>query len=668
MCGIAGFVAVSQSSSTPFPDLRDMISMLAHRGPEAAGTFQDTVAGLAHARLSIIDLDGGIQPIPNEDGTIWVICNGELYNYLELRRRLVEHGHRFRTQSDTEVLVHLYEELGAGCASQLNGEFAFAIWDAKRRRLLLGRDRFGVRPLFYALGPDYLLFASEVKAIFAANVDRRIDPRACAQIFTTWSPLPGATAFAGVRQVLPGYVLQVQAGSPAIEEMRYWRLQFPPSPVWSGRPDQEYAQEVRRTLQDAVSLRLRADVRVAAYLSGGLDSTAIVALAQQTYSEQLHTYSVAFTDAEFDERNYAEHASRVLGTAHRVIECDAEMIRKALLEVVWHAEVPLLRLAPVPMYLLSNLVRQDGVKVVLTGEGADELFGGYDIFKEALIRGFWAEQPDSHIRYHLFRRIYQHVPEIRDVPPAMLKHAFAFALSDTSSPYYSHAVRWHNAYTKLSRVLSASTRHELADYQAADDIRGMLPDELNTWEPLARAQFVEIVTFLSNYLLSSQGDRMMMAHSVEGRYPFLDHQLVEMSSQLPSRLKLRGLSGEKYILRLAMAGLVPDEILRRPKHPYRAPIQSAFAGRPLPDYAQYVLSPARITAGGMFDPTAVAILRGKLDREQRLSENDEMAFAAILTYQLLHELFIANWAEHRSLRTRPVTIVDVAASAQQPAV
>jgi asparagine synthase (glutamine-hydrolysing) len=658
MCGIAGMVDLGGGRPPDATLLRRMIALLRHRGPEGAGLYRDAVAGLAHARLSIVDLAGGRQPIANEDGTVWVVCNGEVFNYPELRAELLSRGHRFRTGSDTEVIVHLYEERGADCVLPLIGDFAFALWDARARRLLLARDRLGVRPLFYTRpGPGDLRFASEIKALFAdPSLPRRLDPRALDQTFTYWAPLPGRTMFAGVQELPPGHVLIAEQGR--VRMHRYWRLRLDPAPRGQ-RPVTEYAEELRALLVDATRLRLRADVPVGAYLSGGLDSSAITAIVHRYTDNRMETFSVAFTEAAYDERRYQEAMARALGTRHHVLEVSARDIGAAFPEVIWHTETVLLRTAPVPFFLLSRFVRGHGLKVVLTGEGSDEFLGGYNIFKEARVRRFWARRPDSRYRPLLLRRLYGYVDGLSETPLAYLRAHFGQRLTEVDDPAYSHLVRWHTT-ARLKRFFASALRRELAEADDASELAAALDGVTAVDDPVARAQHVEAAIFLPQYLLSAQGDRVAMAHAVEGRFPFLDHRLVEFCNRLPTDLKLHGLQ-EKYLLKRAVADLIPALIRERPKQPYRAPIVSAFLGDTAPAEITEVLGEAATAAAGYFDPVAVRGLVEKGRRLGRLSEFEAMALVGIASVHLLHERFGAGFRAR--LPAPAEDVIDVGATA-----
>jgi asparagine synthase (glutamine-hydrolysing) len=618
-----------------------MLTVLRHRGPEMAGVWSTATVALGHARLSIIDLTGGLQPMANEDETMWVVANGEIFNYLELGAELRSRGHRFRTSSDTEVILHLYEDLGPAFLQRLNGQYAFALWDGQRRRLMLGRDRLGVRPLFYTMVDGTLLFASEIKALLAdSRVPRRADLRALDQVFTYWSALPGRTMFEGIHELPAGHYLVAEPGMTEPVLTQYWSHRYE-STERVGEDEESYATHLRELLIDATRLRLRADVPVGAYLSGGLDSAAIAAIVRHHTTNRLQTFSVAFEDATFDERPFQELMARSLGTEHHVIECRQRDIGEVFPDVIWHTETPILRTAPAPLFMLSALVHREGLKVVLTGEGADEFLAGYNIFKETLVRRFWARQPNSRVRPLLLRRLYDWVPDLERSSQAYLEEFFKQGMMETDDPAYSHLLRWRNT-GRLKRLFSADTRHALADYDSRPELDQLLDPDLASWDPLSQAQYLEVRTFLTPYLLSSQGDRMAMAHSVEGRFPFLDHRVVEFAGTIPYPMRMRGLS-EKRMLKEAVRDLVPEDIWRRPKRPYRAPISEAFCGRDAPEYVAELLAPEAIRATGLFNPVAVSRLLAKCQSHPHVSENDNMALVGVLSAQLWHENFIRSF-------------------------
>ena len=392
MCGIVGILNLHEPQPISDKVLPQMLSAIRHRGPDEFGIYRDEWVNLGNARLSIIDLSGGQQPISNEDGTLWIVFNGEIFNYLELRPELEALGHRFTTNCDTEVILHLYEEYGLDCLNYLNGQFAIAIWNTRERSLFLARDRLGIRPLFYTVRDGQLVFGSEIKTLLAhPNVRAEINPASLAQVFTFWSVLAPHTIFKDVYCLPPAHYMLVRNGQLNIQP--YWELDF--ATEKSVRTPQDYLDEFEQLLIDSTLIRLRADVPVGAYLSGGLDSSTTTAIIRKYAPNQLDTFSIAFSDPEFDESEFQQRMAGILGTEHRVIYCQHDDISRVFPDVIWHTEIPTLRTAPAPMFMLSGLVRNSQLKVVLTGEGADEILGGYDIFKEMVIRRFWAKQPDS---------------------------------------------------------------------------------------------------------------------------------------------------------------------------------------------------------------------------------------------------------------------------------
>jgi len=665
MCGIVGMFNRSGRQAASEFNLRQMLALLRHRGPDEFGILLDREAGLGNARLSIIDLRGGSQPIANEDETLWIVFNGEVFNYLELREELLARGHCFRTETDTEVVLHLFEDLGQRCLEKLNGQFAIAIWDTQRRRLFLARDRLGVRPLFYTETTDRtLLFASEIKSLFSdLRVSRELAPRGLSEVFTFWAAQTPNTVFRGIRELPPGHWVLVD--KDAIRGECYWANRFPPDR--HGTPErsiENVIEEFRALLIDACRIRLRADVPVGAYLSGGLDSSAIASVVRHHTSNRLVTFSIAFTDKQFDESAFQLEMARHLGTEHHMVCATCADIGRVFPDVLWHAETPLMRTAPAPMFLLSKLVREAGFKVVLTGEGADEFLAGYDIFKEARIRRFWARQPESKLRPLLLQRIYPDIRGLGRTDASFLTTFFGEGLRDVASPWYSHAVRWRNNRRTLrffaEGVLPPSRTNPFSALASA------LPAGFSDWPQLSQAQYLEITTFLSQYLLSSQGDRMSMAHSIEGRFPFLDVRLVEFCNALPPRMKLHVLH-EKYLLKFATRHWLPETIRCRPKHPYRAPVHRSFFNEATPDYVRDLLSPDAIRAAGFFKPGAVDQLVRKIEGGAVLSETDDMAVVGILSTQLVHHQFVWHFPSPEPLPTHsPVKICRLKTEPQQP--
>lgn len=651
MCGIVGALSRERTPAINARLMRTMLGTIRHRGPDQFGVYlyedEQSSIGMGNARLSIIDLGGGQQPVSNEDGTLWIVFNGEIFNHVELRRDLLASGHRLATESDTEVIVHLYEEHGPDCLQLLNGQFAMAIWDERSRKLFLARDRTGIRPLYYAKRPNALVFASEMKALLAhPEVSAEIDPCGLNEIFTFWSTLAPQTVFRGIHALPPGHwMLATPNGESQCH--RYWDISFPRRGEERFTDKEAARVELRRRLIDAVQLRLRADVPVGAYLSGGLDSSAITALIRDVTDNQLETFSIAFADEAFDESEFQRQMARHLGTRHHIVTCTHADIGRVFPDVVWHAETPITRTAPAPLYLLSSLVRKEGLKVVLTGEGADEFLSGYNIFREAKVRRFWARQPESQWRHALLGSLYPYVSGLSGGNREYLRKFFGQGLGDTADDCYSHHIRWRNT-ARITRLFSASVRASIGESHRDNEGtyltgRRTLPADFASWGDLAKAQYLEATIFLPEYLLSSQGDRMLMAHSVEGRFPFLDHEVIEFCSQLSPHLKLCGLN-EKYLLKEAVRDLLPETIWKRPKRPYRAPVHASFfpGGQPL-EWVADVVSPRAIRDTGYFDPDGVAKLVNKLQRFRGAGETDGMALAAVLSTQLVHQRFVADY-------------------------
>jgi asparagine synthase (glutamine-hydrolysing) len=643
MCGLAGVLAGPRAQAPDADELRRMIAMLGHRGPDGYGLLRDGPLGLAHSRLSIVGLEGGFQPLANEDGTIWVSFNGEIFNHIELRRELVGRGHRFATATDTEVIVHAFEEWGPAAWTRFNGQFAFALWDGPARRLWLVRDRLGILPLHYALAGGSLVFASEVKALLAGGrLATRFDAGALARVFAHWTVAPYGSVFAGVQAVPPGTALAIDTDLK-IEETRYWRPDFTVDPVLARLSLDEAAERLAERLETAVRLRLRADVPVGVYISGGLDSSVIAALARRCNPGNIHSFGIRFADPAFDETGPQRLVAAHLGTRHHEIVCGPQDIQAALPDVVWHCETPLLRTAPAPLFLLSRLVHDSGIRVVLSGEGADEWLAGYDIFKEDRIRRFWARQPDSAARPQLLERIHAHAALAGAKDNRLWQQFFRRGLADTGDDFHSHRIRWDNTAWAL-RLLSPDVR-AAADLPAAEAaIAAFLPSGWRQWDDLSRAQMLEIDTFMSPYLLSSQGDRVAMAHGVEVRYPFLDPEVDSLCAALPGRLRMLGLR-DKLALRRLAAPLLPAEIGQRPKRPYRAPTTSALFGTGAPDYVRELMSPEALGRSGLIDASAATrlVARAHERQGQMGGEREEMALVGLLTLQILHHAFVDDF-------------------------
>jgi asparagine synthase (glutamine-hydrolysing) len=634
MCGIAGFtiprgIPAAERDARFGEPLRRMVASLRHRGPDAQrGLLLDGVV-LGHARLAIVDLEGGAQPMRDATTGVTVVFNGEIFNWLELRDRLAR-AHRFRSRSDTEVLLAAYLERGIDCVRDLNGQFAFALWDPRCGSLWLARDRPGICPLVYTATSDGLAFASEAKALFTGgHVAPALDPRGLKQSIQIWAPVAPRTAFEGVRALPPATVARFAHGR--LETWNYWSLNL-------GDPDPDLAgpratEALGTQLADAVRLRLRGDVPVAAYLSGGLDSSLVCALAQEQLAGTLSTFSVAFDDARFDERRYQAEVASALRTRHSVVAIANREIGELLPEMVEKGEQLVLRSAPAPFLRLSQFVRDNGIKVVLTGEGSDEILLGYDLYREVQVRAFWARRPSSRMRPALLGRLYPYLALGRQ-GTALLEQAFRGGLQ-AAAPAFSHEIRWA-ASGRILRFLAPEIATRAADEDPVATVISGMPQLVRHWGPLARAQWLEMSTLLAGYLLTAQGDRMLMGHSVEGRFPFLDHRVMELAARMPDRVKLAGLD-EKRVLKRVAAGRVPRAVLERKKFPYRAPVATALVGPEAPRWARELLTRDAVLDLGVFDGPRVDLLVRKLATlgPAPVSEADAMAITAVATGQLL---------------------------------
>lgn len=644
MCGICGVVNLDGRPGDA-ELLRRMTAQLRHRGPDEVGFYADSRAALGHARLSILDISGGQQPMHEGRKSLWITFNGEIFNYIELREELIKKGHTFRTRSDTEVILRLYLEEGENCVQRLNGQWAFAIWDVAKQKLFLSRDRVGVRPLFYTQTHDRFLFASEIKALLACpEVERELDIKALDQVFTFWVTLAQRTAFRNIWQLPPGHSMVVENGQVRVSE--YWRLDYPPQEELRAGDEERLAEELLSLLVDATRVRLRSDVPVGTYLSGGLDSSLITALTRTLAGERLRSFGISFEDAEFDESRYQKEASEFLNVEHTDVHCSYADIAEVFPDVIRHAEQPILRTAPAPLYVLSKVVRDSGFKVVLTGEGADEIFGGYDIFKEAKIRRFWGRYPGSKHRPHLLKRLYPYMKDIQAQPEAYRQRFFRVGAEDMASPFFSHLPRWELT-SKLKIFFSDAVMAELRESDTLSEMEQALPQCFSQWDTFCQAQYFEAKYLLPSYILSSQGDRMAMAHSVEGRYPFLDHRVVEFASRLHPSLKMSVLN-EKYLLKRIAKDRLPASIVRRSKQPYRAPDGRSFLGNGRAPYVDDLLSPETIRSYGIFQPESVSALMSKFRSGRATGAKDNMAFVGIVSTQLLIREFIQDRAgEHK---------------------
>ncbi len=655
MCGIAGYIQLQGETNPDRGLVARMVASIRHRGPDEFGMYIDQRCALGHARLSIIDLAGGSQPLTNENNTLWITYNGEVYNYLELREELIKAGHKFKTNSDTEVILHAFEQWDIDCLEKFNGQFAFAIYNSENGRLFMARDRVGIRPLFWTVHNHRLYFGSEIKALFCEpSIPRTIDCKGLDETFTWWTSAAPCTLFENINELEAGCWINLQDGN--IKHGRYWSMSFPVEFDYNRSVD-SYAEQLRELLIDSVRLRLRSDVPVGAYLSGGLDSAVTTALVCHHSQSRLETFSVTFDDNAFDESSFQNQMVRHLGTSHHTVQADFGNIAESFYDVIRYTERPIVRTAPTPLYLLSGLVRQNDFKVVLTGEGSDEILGGYDLFKETLIRRFWARQPESKWRPSILKRLYPTLPVSGARAYLFMEQFYKTGLTDYDQYHYSHIPRI-NTVSQIKTLFAKDVRDRIKEHDAIGAYGRDLPDDFFDWHHLSRAQWLEMRSLLAGYLLSSQGDRVSAANSIEGRFPFLDHRLIEFASTIPPGYKIRGLN-EKYVLKRAMKDNIPASIVNRVKQPYMAPDSNCFVQKNSPEYVGEMFSEEMVSKAGLLSQKPLDRLVKKCHRlsDTHLSFRDNMAFVGALSTQLLWYQFIENFQMPEPIKTDQFSVL-----------
>ena len=618
MCGICGVAFSDRDRSIDAGALARMTETLHHRGPDGRGFHDAPGIALGMTRLSIVDLEHGDQPISNEDGTVTVICNGEIYNQRILRERLIEAGHRFRTHSDVEVIVHLYEDYGVDCLRHLRGMFGFALWDSNNRRLFLARDRLGIKPLHYALTADGCYFGSEQKAILASGaIERRIDVDALGELMTLGLARAPKTFFPGISRVPAGHYLLYEEGKTSLHE--YWDVDF--TPQAPRRSAGEWAEALREQLTDSVKLHLMSDVPVGAWLSAGLDSSSIVALMNQLGQRAIPTFTLAFDDPDLDEIGTQKLLYDFSGydLDPSVTRCRADHA-ELLPRAQWHAEDPVVGGVEVPRMLLANDAAKR-VKVVLTGEGSDELFGGYDYFRvDKALRAF-AVVPRS----------------MRGITGGLTAKRHPRASQVHRGPDQMGLVRYSNLVgpIRTENLLAPHIQHMLGgEHRNGDNVELRVPDAYTSWDPFSQFQYYEMKIRLPDRIENSL-DRSSMAHSLEARVPFLDHVLVEFCAGIPASMKMRWLR-EKQVLRDAMRNVLPGELARRRKRGMATPVKQ-WLQDPLPEFAAELLSDGEVRRKGYFDADAVARLRARKDRGEG---GYGRGLITVLMVQLWDEIFI----------------------------
>jgi asparagine synthase (glutamine-hydrolysing) len=579
MCGIAGIYNFKSREAVSSSLLKAMTDALVHRGPDDEGFYASGPIGLGHRRLSIIDLEGGHQPLANEDETVWVVFNGEIYNFGELHEDLVKRGHTFKTRSDTEVIVHLYEEEGEKCFEKFRGMFAIAIWDARNRKLLLARDRVGKKPLFYFYNGSKIAFASELKAILEVpGVPREIDPEAVSDYFSfLYIPAP-KSIFKNIRKVLPGHYLV--ASKDGIRETEYWDLSFNRLETCS---EDQWCDRLLESYREAVRLRLMSEVPLGAFLSGGVDSSSVVALMAGLLDGPVTTCSIGFEEEEFNELGYAKEIAERFSTSHHehVVHADAVGVIDKL---VWHYDEPFADSSAVPTYYVSKAAREH-VTVALAGDGGDENFAGYRRYyfdqRENLVRGLLP----ARVRRPVFRTLAALYPKADWAPRIFRGKATFQNLARSPIEAYFRSVSAVQSEVK-AELLHGDLRRHLRDYDSLDVLRAYY-DKADTTDSLSRIQYVDIKTYLTDDILTKV-DRASMANSLEVRAPLLDHKLMELAAIMPASIKLRARNG-KYIFKKAMEKCLPQSILYRSKMGFAVPIARWFRSE-IKDLAHEVLS------------------------------------------------------------------------------
>ncbi len=642
MCGITGIIDLRGNSSIDPTTLQCMAAAVEHRGPDEDGFLHRPGLGLAHKRLSIVGLADGQQPIFNEDGTIGVVFNGELFDYPEKRANLEALGHTFRTSCDTEILVHLWEEYGQGFVHHLRGQFALALYDHKQRVVVLVRDRLGICPLHWARRGDRLYFGSEVKAILASGeVTAQVDPFGLDSVFSFFA-MPGRrTAFSGISQVYPGTFLKIalRPGRTAdVSEHTYWDLDFPDRGEEYDPGESQLLSEFDEVFQRAVELRLRADVPVVSYLSGGIDSTTVLSAASRVTGGPIPAFTIKIAARGLDETSRAVLAADLVGSQPTVVNCDSSRIAEAYPALVTATDCPVMDTSCAALYCLAREVRSQGFKVALTGEGADEALAGYPWFKlNRLLNSldlFGRRGPRLSV---MLKRLGQML-NASDIPKDQV-----WRIGKLIGGPLAQADLYGVVMLSRSMFYHADWKSHLGDYLAYEDLSLNL-ERLRNWHPLNQSLYLNYKTMLPGLLLNHKGDRPAMHNSVEVRYPFLDEDFVALCAKIHPRYKLRGLTGDKYLLRRYSRRFLPKIITDRPKAMFRAPFANTFFDDP-PPYVDQLLSQESLAKTPYFDSKEVTKIRHQYHRMSWMTGRRmvaEMGLAGVMSTQLWHHLFLGG--------------------------
>jgi asparagine synthase (glutamine-hydrolysing) len=631
MCGIAG-IARQEASGVTVQSMGRMAAAIRHRGPDGYGFYAGRKVGLAHVRLSVADAEGAGQPLTNEDGQIVLVSTCDVFNHPELRRELEARGHVFRTRSHAEILVHGYEEWGADLLQRLDGQFAFALYDRNRETVFVARDRFGMRPLFYAQRNGDFYFGSEIKAILATGeVDPALDQRGLDEVLRFGAARAPRTPFNGIASLEPGTYGIWKDG--ALWLRHYYELDYPEAleePL-------DAVEQLDEIMLRSVGMRLRSEVPVGAYLSGGLDSSITASLAQSGARQPLQSFSITYAIPGLDESLHQQETAQAVGSAHTASAIGADTIAESFPDVLWHTETPLLRTTPALMFHLAKLTKESGVKVVVSGEGADEIFLGNDVFKEQSVRRFCMRRPESLGRQRLFERI--HADTSRGTRALTSFSGGLLEAGGFGDPLFSHLPRFCSS--RIKAFYAPEFTAGLGGLDVVAELRASLPTRFFGWSPLNQAAYLEMTTRFSPYLLSSNGDRMTMAHGVEARYPFLDHRLFEFAAALPTGSRLRGLR-DKEILRRWASRILPGQIKSNERRSQRAPDAQGFFSPTSPSWIGDHLTAEALRRVGIFSVAAVTGLvdRCKAGLGSALGENQAMV--GVLSTQLWYHQYIES--------------------------
>lgn len=639
MCGIAAIYGFDNNQDNRRETITKMLSVLEHRGPDGWGYYISPDIALGQTRLSIVDLSTGDQPMFSEENVI--IFNGEIYNYIELKAELEKNGVKFHTTCDTEVLLKSYEFYGKECFEKFNGQFAVLIWNKKKKELIIARDRFGVRPLYILLHKNQIYFSSEMKSFDQiVDYEREFNPKRLYEHCLLWNTYGDHTVYNDINS-LPGGWYALYKDGRKVKEKRYYDIGKTPGPKFNSYTDAEKA--FKSLMDDAVKLRLRSDVPLGAYLSGGIDSSVILHLINNHTSNKFKTFSITFEDKEYDESGYQQDMVKHINSEHHSVNITYEKVDRAFPDAVYHFERPVFRTAPVPLYLLSEIVRENGIKVVLTGEGADEILWGYDSYKELKMLEFWSKYPDSKIRPQLIKKLYPHLNHYKDESQyGMMRMFYEGFLNEYNNGLASLNIRINNNKI-LQNYFNKDYNIEFDKPGLISELQSWLPGNYDSFSLLQKNQYLEMRTLLSGYLLSSQGDRMSMAHSVEGRYPFLDHRVVDMLFTMNAEYKLKGFN-QKYLLKNSYKSNIPQSILNRPKRPYMAPdLRSFIINGKLTENAAFFLSDEMLRDYEIFNPRWVNRFVNKFANgiPDSIGYRDNMIITLILSTQISK-----YWARH----------------------